>query len=56
VNPGEAGRGGKGAASGGGTERRSLLSEPSERSARGQQSREAKPTASADRRAERERS
>jgi len=56
VNPGEAGRGGKGAASGGGTERRSLLSEPSERSARGQQSREAKPTASADRRAKRERS
>jgi len=50
------GRGGKGAASGGGTKRRSVLSEPSERSARGQQSREAKPTASADHRAERERS
>ena len=56
VNPGEAGRGGKGAASGGGTERRSLLSEPSGRSARCRQSREAKPTASADSRAKRERS
>ena len=49
------GRGGKGAASGGGTERRSLLSEPSGRSASCRQSREAKPTASADSRAERER-
>ena len=31
MNPGEAGRGGKGAASGGGTERRSVRSEPSEK-------------------------
>lgn len=41
---------------GGVTERGSLLSEPSERSASGQQSREAKPTAAAVRRAKRERS
>lgn len=56
MNPAEGGRGGKGAASGGGSELRGLLSEPSGRSASCRQSREAKPTASADSRAERERS
>ena len=55
MNPAEGGRGGKGAADGGGTERRSVRSPTSGGGARGQQSREAKPTASADRRAERER-
>jgi len=55
-SPGDGrGRGGKGVAEGGGTERRRASSPPSGGGARGPQSSEAQPSASAGRRAERER-